>query len=223
MNNICAIILAAGSGSRMKSDVKKQFIDCNGKPLFAFSLKTISEIENVTEIILVTSKDDIDYVRKVTDELNITKVSKIISGGERRQDSVYEALKIVDDSYEYVLIHDSARPFVKVEDIKNVINDGIKYECATLGVNVKDTIKIADVNGLSHSTPDRNTLYSVQTPQVLNRKKLTDGHKKHRDINFTDDTAVMEKMGVKTKITLGSYSNIKVTTKEDLIYLKDLI
>ena len=111
----------------------------------------------------------------------------------------------------------------KKENIIDVIEDGITYNCATLGVNVKDTVKIVDATGFSISTPERNKLYNIQTPQVMNRKILLDGHKNYREYTFTDDTAIMEKMYVKTKITQGDYSNIKVTTKEDLIYLKDLI
>ncbi|MBR4893060.1 MAG: 2-C-methyl-D-erythritol 4-phosphate cytidylyltransferase [Clostridia bacterium] len=220
---ICAILLASGTGSRMNSKVKKQFMEINSKPLFYYSLKTISEVECIKEIIVVTGKEDINYVNGLIKEFEFDKVHNVIAGGERRQDSVYNALKIIDKTYDFVLIHDSARPLVNGKDIENVIEDGISYGCATLGVKVKDTIKTVDENGFSQNTLNRDELISVQTPQVAKLDILLSGHTEFRDTLFTDDTMVMEKMGVKTKITIGSYSNIKITTSEDLIYLKELM
>ncbi len=218
---ICAVLLAAGNGSRMNSKTKKQFIEINGLPLFYYSAKILSEIEEIDKIIIVTTSEEIGYVKNIAN--NLKKVTDIIPGGERRQDSVKSAVDVVPECYDYLLIHDSARPFVKKEDIINVIKNGIEYDCSVLGVKVKDTIKEIDNENFSVKTPDRNYLVSIQTPQVVKREIIKKGFEQFPNETFTDDASIMEAMGVKTKITYGSYSNIKITTPEDLIYLKDLI
>lgn len=220
--DICAIVLAAGSGSRM-NNIKKQFLKVNDKPLIYYSLKTLSCCDNIKNIIVVTKEEDVEYTTNIIKEYNFKKVIKTIKGGALRQDSVYSGLKCVPEEFEYVLIHDSARPFIKKEDVLNVINDGIKYNSATLGVKVKDTVKEIDNDGFVNKTLDRDKLVNIQTPQVANKSMLTEGFNKFNDRIFTDDTSILEAMGIKTKITFGDYSNIKITTKEDLIYLKDLI
>lgn len=220
---ICAVLLAAGNGSRMKSDVKKQFIEINELPLFCYSAKVLSQIDEIDRIILVTSTSDIAYVREVIKRHNIQKIYDVVPGGGRRQDSVKNAVDTIPEYYEHVLIHDSARPFVKKEDILNVIRNGVEFNCSVLGVKVKDTIKSIDEKGFVTSTPDRDFLVSVQTPQVVKLDIIKKGLEQFHDKTFTDDAGVMEVMGVKTKITFGSYSNIKITTPDDLKYLKDLI
>lgn len=207
----------------MNSNVKKQFLSVNDKPLIYYSLKILSEVELISEIIVVTSAEDIKYVEEIIKKYNFLKVTRVVAGGSTRQKSVFLGTKSVPCKYNHILIHDCARPFVKKEDIIKVIEDGIKYDSAALGVKVKDTIKEIDKDGFSVNTPDREYLVSIQTPQVVNKNLLISGFEKFKGRTFTDDTGVLEAMGVKTKITLGSYSNIKITTKEDLIYLKDLI
>ncbi len=218
---ICAVLLAAGSGSRMNSKIKKQFIEINGLPLFYYSAKILSEIDEIDKIIIVTTLEDVEFVKNIVN--NLKKVINVIPGGERRQDSVKAAIDVVPENYEFVLIHDSARPFVKPGDIKNVIRNGIEYDCSVLGVKVKDTIKEIDADDFSVKTSDRNYLVSIQTPQVVKREIIKKGFEKFSNTTFTDDASVMEAMGVKTKITYGCYSNIKITTPEDLIYIKDLM
>ncbi len=220
--DICAILLAAGSGSRM-NNIKKQFLNVNDKPLIYYSLKTLSDCDNINSVIVVTKEEDIEYINEIIKEYNFTKVIKAVKGGAMRQDSVYSGLMCVPCEYEYVLIHDSARPFVKKEDVLNVIKDGILHNCATLGVKVKDTVKEIDNDGFVNKTLDRECLVNIQTPQVVNKTLLIEGFDKFKNRIFTDDTSILEALGIKTKITFGDYSNIKITTKEDLIYLKDLV
>ena len=205
----------------MNSKIKKQFIEINGLPLFYYSAKILSEIDEIDKIIIVTTLEDVEFVKNIVN--NLKKVINVIPGGERRQDSVKAAIDVVPENYEFVLIHDSARPFVKPGDIKNVIRNGIEYDCSVLGVKVKDTIKETDENGFVKTTHNREFLYSIQTPQVVDKNLLIKGFKDYKDCTFTDDTGILEQLGIKTKITNGSYSNIKITTKEDLVYLKDLI
>lgn len=219
---ICAILLAAGSGSRM-NNIKKQFLNVNDKPLIYYSLKTLSDCDNIKSVIIVTKEEDIEYINEIVNEFEFNKVIKAVKGGAQRQDSVYSGLMCVPKEFEYVLIHDSARPFVKKEDVLNVIDDGILHNSATLGVKVKDTIKEIDDDGFVNKTLNRESLISIQTPQVVNKKLLIEGFDKFKNNLFTDDTSILEALGIKTKITFGDYSNIKITTKDDLIYLKDLI
>lgn len=221
-DKVCAIVLAAGNGTRMAAEIKKQFIEINGKPLIYYSLFELSKSQLIGEIILVTSKEDIVAMQDIVKTFELHKVAKIVSGGETRQDSTYNGLKEVDSKYEYVLIHDGARPLVNVNDVDNVINDAFEYGAATLGVMVKDTIKTVDKDMFSTKTLNRETLAAIQTPQVIKKSILTEGYKYAKDKVFTDDTSIVENIGVKVKITLGSYSNIKITTPDDLIYLKGM-
>ena len=221
---ISAIILAGGKGKRMGAKISKQYIELKGKPILYYTIKRFSNSKDIDKIILVLPKDEIDYCKeKVLDKYSL-KVDLIVEGGKERQDSVINALdKLVDD--EIVLIHDGARPFVS----QKIIDEGIKYArlygAAAPGVMPKDTIKIKDINNFSHSTPDRNTLVAIQTPQVFKLNIIKDCHKrvKEDNIKVTDDTMVVEAYGNKVYLYEGDYINIKVTTPEDLILAEKLI
>lgn len=219
-HNVCAIVLAAGSGSRMNSQIKKQFIDINGKPLIYYSLIAIASSPSVGEIILVTSEEDIITMQNIVKNFGISKVSSIVPGGETRQQSVYNGLLEIPDTYEFVLVHDGARPFIEIDDIENVIEDAHTYGAATLGVMVKDTIKRIDSDGFSKETLNRAELTAIQTPQVIKKDLFLKGYENTKDGIFTDDTSIVENIGVNVKVTIGNYSNIKITTPEDLIYLE---
>ncbi len=221
---ISAIILAGGKGKRMGAKISKQYIELKGKPILYYTIKRFSNSKDIDKIILVLPKDEIDYCKeKVLDKYSL-KVDLIVEGGKERQDSVINALdKLVDD--EIVLIHDGARPFVS----QKIIDEGIKYArlygAAAPGVMPKDTIKIKDINNFSLSTPDRNTLVAIQTPQVFKLNIIKDCHKrvKEDNIKVTDDTMVVEAYGNKVYLYEGDYINIKVTTPEDLILAEKLI
>lgn len=221
---ISAIILAGGKGKRMGANISKQYIELMGKPILYYTIKRFLSCKDIDKIVLVLPKDEIDYCReKVIDRYSL-KVDLIVEGGKERQDSVINALdKLADD--EIVLIHDGARPFVS----ERIISEGIKYAkiygAAAPGVMPKDTIKIKDNNSFSLSTPDRNTLVAIQTPQVFKLDIIKDCHKriKAENIRVTDDTMVVEAYGNKVYLYEGDYTNIKVTTPEDLILAEKLI
>lgn len=221
---ISAIILAGGKGKRMGANISKQYIELRGKPILYYTIKKFSDSKDINKIILVLPKDEIDYCKeKVLDKYSL-KVDLIVEGGKERQDSVINALdKLVDD--EIVLIHDGARPFVS----QRIIDEGIKYArlygASAPGVMPKDTIKIKDDSNFSISTPDRNTLVAIQTPQVFKLNIIKDCHKriKAEKIKVTDDTMVVEAYGNKVYLYEGDYTNIKVTTPEDLILAEKLI
>lgn len=221
---INAIILAGGKGKRMNAKMSKQYIDLNGKPILYYTLKRFTELEVIDKVILVLSKDEIDYCKKEILEKYNLKVHIIVEGGAERQDSVFNALKYIDNS-DIVLIHDGARPFVS----DKIINDGIeyakKYGCAAPGVTPKDTIKIKDNNNFSISTPNRNSLVAIQTPQVFKGQIIKECHEKIKNdsITVTDDTMVVERYNNIVYLYDGEYINIKITTPEDLILAEKLI
>ena len=211
---ISAIILAGGKGKRMGSAISKQFIDIKGKPIIYYTLKKFSENKKIDNIIVVLPEDEVKYF------------NKIVIGGKERQDSVYNALKsLKNSSTDIVLIHDGARPFIS----ERIINEGIKfaeiYGAAAPGVMPKDTIKVKNEKNFSVDTPNRANLVSIQTPQVFKFDEILECHEKIRynGEKVTDDTMVVEKYGYSVYLYDGEYTNIKVTTPEDLILAERLI
>ena len=218
------IILAGGKGKRMGSTVSKQFIEIKGKPILYYTLKKFIDNKNIDEIILVLPKDEIEYCKtEVLNKYSI-KVDKCGEGGTERQDSVYNALKSIENT-DIVLIHDGARPIIS----NRLINDGIKYAkvygAAAPGVMPKDTIKVKNDENFSISTPDRSTLMAIQTPQVFKYENILKCHemvKLNKDL-VTDDTMVAEKYGYKVYLYDGEYTNIKITTPDDIILAERLV
>ena len=223
---ISAIILAGGKGKRMNSSISKQFIEIKGKPIIYYTIKKFNDNKNIDNIILVLSSEEIEYFKKnILNKYDI-KVDKIVVGGAERQDSVYNGLKSLENSEtDIVLIHDGARPFIS----DRIIDEGIKYAtiygASAPGVMPKDTIKIKDENNFSLNTPNRETLVSIQTPQVFKFNEILECHRKVKidKLVVTDDTMVVEKYGYSVYLYDGEYTNIKVTTPEDLILGEKLI
>ncbi len=211
-----AVIAAAGSGSRMNCEGSKQFLMLGGMPVLARTLAAFDEAESISEIVVVTRESDIMLTRDLIDEFEIAKVSSIIAGGATRQESVYLGLRRLAGRAEIAAIHDGARPFITPEKIDEAVRFAASSKAAAIGVRVKDTIKIADENNVILSTPDRSRLWTIQTPQVFDYKIIMCAHEENRGANLTDDCALAEKYGVEVTILEGSYSNIKITTPEDI-------
>jgi 2-C-methyl-D-erythritol 4-phosphate cytidylyltransferase len=228
---ITAIILAAGSGKRMNSNTAKQYLLLNDKPVLYYTLKSF-ENSCVDEIILVVGKDDKEYCQKsIIDEYEFKKVSKIVVGGAERFHSVFCGLKAIT-STDYVLIHDGARPFVTVDIIENVISEVIRYNACVVGMPSKDTIKIVNKNDMIIETPDRDGLWVIQTPQAFSYQIIFEAYSmiiskmEHNNLglNITDDAMVVEStLNYPIKMLKGSYSNIKITTPEDILIGEVLI
>ena len=223
---ISAIILAGGKGKRMGAPVSKQFIERKGKPIIYYTIKKFSENKKIDNIVVVLSKDEVGYFKENILEKYNLKVDNIVIGGTERQDSVYNGLKSLEDTNtDIVLIHDGARPFIS----DRIIDDGIKfaqvYGACAPGVMPKDTIKIKNESNFSVSTPERGSLVAIQTPQVFKFNEILECHEKIKinNIVVTDDTMVAEKFGYSVYLYDGEYTNIKVTTPEDLILGEKLI
>ena len=220
---ISAIILAGGKGKRMRSAISKQFIDIKGKPIIYYTLKKFSENKKIDNIIVVLPEDEVKYFKENILKKYELRINKIVIGGKERQDSVYEGLQKVKENH--VFIHDGARPFIS----ERIINEGIKfaeiYGAAAPGVMPKDTIKVKNEKNFSIDTPNRANLVSIQTPQVFKFDEILECHEKIRynGEKVTDDTMVVEKYGYSVYLYDGEYTNIKVTTPEDLILAERLI
>ncbi len=221
-----AVVLAAGSGSRMNSDIKKQYMEIGGKPLIYYSLKAFEE-SIIDDIILVVSRGDVDYVSKeIVEKYHFDKVQAVVEGGLARYHSVRLGLQAAAADCDYAFIHDGARPFVDRDIIMRAFQAVKEYKACVVGMPAKDTIKIADEKGFAASTPDRNLMWTIQTPQVFSYKTILElyqrldrdeGDLMAKGINITDDAMVVEYYtDTKVKLVEGSYDNIKITTPEDI-------
>ena len=221
---ISAIVLAGGRGKRMNYHKSKQFIEIKGKPVLVYTLEKFIYNKSIDEVILVLPEDEVDYCKKEVLQRYSLKVDRIVIGGKERQDSVFNALEAMEKA-DIVLIHDGARPFIN----EKIIEEGIKYAniygAATPGVTPKDTIKVKNEDNISVDTPDRNMLVAVQTPQCFKYDEIYQCHRKIKEENaiVTDDTSVVERYGQTVYLYEGDYTNIKITTPEDLILAERLI
>ncbi len=220
-----AIVLSAGRGTRMNTAVSKQYLLIQGKPVIYYSLKAFQECPFIDEIVLVTGKAEMDYCRKeIVEKYHLDKVTKITAGGAQRYHSVYCGLKAISDC-DYVYIHDGARPFVDEEILERAQKAVEIYGACVVGMPVKDTIKISDDSGFAESTPERSKVWQIQTPQVFEfllvkkcYEKLMAELEEGKEIAVTDDAMVVERESdVKVRLTEGSYTNMKITTPEDLL------
>lgn len=214
-----AIVLSAGSGRRMHSSIQKQYMDLEGKPVLYYSLQAFQQSQ-IDEIILVTGKEDMEYCREqIVEKYDLNKVKKIVPGGAERYDSVFYGLKAAEQA-DYVLIHDGARPMVDEKIIADSMEAVKEYEACVVGVPVKDTIKVIDEDNYAVTTPNRNTLWQVQTPQSFSYSLVYEAYKKvmeEKVPGITDDAMVVEYATTKrVKLIEGSYENLKITTPEDL-------
>ena len=220
MSSFAAIVLAAGKGSRMNSDVHKQYMNLAGKPVIYYSLKAFSD-SPVDEIVLVTGVGEQEYCRReLIEKYQFTKVTHIVEGGAERYHSVYQGLMACANA-EYVMIHDGARPFVTQDIICRAMEDVPRSRANIAAVPVKDTIKMTDETNCVTDTPRRDRLWSVQTPQTFETTLLKNSYEvmmKQEDADITDDAMVVERYGgYKVHVIMGDYRNIKLTTPEDLL------
>ena len=221
MSKISAIILAGGKGKRMNSNIPKQFLKLKGFPVLYYSLKAFED-SPVDEIVLVSSEEERNRCMDIINKYHISKVKKIVAGGEERYDSVYSGLKEIKES-DYVLIHDGARPLVDEEIILRNIEAMKQFNACVTGVPSKDTIKISDSDGFVKDTPNRKDVWIVQTPQTFSVPLIYEAYnklfsmEKSERVHITDDAMVVEQiMKQKVKFVMGSHKNIKITTPEDL-------
>ena len=227
MSKVVCIMLAGGKGKRMGTEVSKQYLMLEGKPVLFHSLKAFEA--HVDEIIVVAAKGEEDYCRReIVDRYGIEKVSRVVTGGAERYLSVYEGLKalkiILENETEkvYVLIHDGARPFIKEDVIENVIETVKKCDACITAVPSKDTVKIGNEEGIVTDTPDRRNVWIVQTPQAFEFDSIYRAYNKaikSGRTDITDDSMIMESFGEhEIHFVVGNYDKIKLTTPDDLLH-----
>lgn len=215
----------------MHSETAKQYLPIEGKPVLCYSLEVFQKSPVIDGIVLVTGAEDLEYCRsRIVERYGFGKVRLIVPGGAERSDSVYAGLKACPPC-DYVFIHDGARPFVTDEILLRALCGARQHGACVVGMPVKDTIKVADADGFCAATPDRRLLWQVQTPQVFSAglirtayQKLMEAREKGEEFPVTDDAMVAERMmDIRVKLVEGAYSNIKITTPEDLALAKALV
>lgn len=232
MKNV-AIVLAAGQGKRMKSNVHKQYLLLEDKPILYYALKTFEESKIVTDIVLVVGKNEKEYCQKeIIEKYDFKKIVNIVEGGKERYHSVYNGI-IASKYADYIFVHDGARPFVSETILERAYTAVKEFKACVVGVKTKDTIKIADSDGFVKETPKRADVWQVQTPQVFSYSLIKASYEKmieqeetllSQGVAITDDAMVVEQfLKMKIKLVEGSYENIKITTPEDMDVAKSYL
>lgn len=218
---VTAIIAAGGRGTRMGAAKNKVFLELAGKEVIARTIEVFENNSLISDIVIVTGKDDIEECNRLIKKYGYKKIITVTEGGSTRRRSVYNGLKHAKQ--ELIAVHDAARALVTDEIISEAIKAAEKYGAAAPGVLCKDTLKKADSSGFIENTLDRSLVYQIQTPQVFKREVIISAHEAAEEFEATDDCALAERMGVKIKITAGSYENIKLTTPEDMIIGENIL
>ena len=210
------VIVCAGNSTRM-GGVNKILLPLGDRKVIGVTMQAFQSCESVYEIIIVAREDDIPAIQAEAEAAGITKLAACTTGGATRQESVINGIRKISKETEFVAVHVGARPLVKPEHIERAIKDASVFGGATLGVPVKDTIKTVD-GGLIIDTPPRSSLYITQTPQIFKRDLYFEGidFALEHGLDFTDDCQLVEAIGGKVAMTVGDYTNIKITTPEDI-------
>lgn len=216
---VFAIIPAAGSGKRLGGSVKKQFLLLREKPIIVHTLQRFEHCPDIDEIAVAVPEQSIAEMESLISHYRLHKVSMVTVGGEKRQDSVYNVLRrFAFKPTDIVLVHDGVRPFIEAKRITHLIRQCKETGAAVLAVQPKDTIRRSRGGEYFDQILDRNALWLVQTPQAFLASILMKAFKQAKQDRFygTDESGLVERVGVKIRIVEGSYDNIKITTEEDI-------
>jgi len=224
MTHITAILPAAGLGTRMGAETPKQFLELDGVPIVILSLRRIAACPLITEIIVATRADNVERLETRIREEKFKQPVRVIKGGDLRQDSVAQALKLIGDETELVLVHDAVRPFVTVEQITRVIEEARRCKAAILGVPAMDTVKevkrasLPEDVALITATVPRERIVLAQTPQVFETRLLKEAFAlaEGDGLSASDEAGLVERMGHDVYVVQGSERNIKITTPADM-------
>jgi 2-C-methyl-D-erythritol 4-phosphate cytidylyltransferase len=215
--SVGVVIPAAGQGKRMGTKESKQFLLFQGEPVLLHTLRIFETHPDVDKIVVVAPEREIERIRCLAEEAGLHKVKRIVPGGRERQESVRLGLMELDT--DWVLVHDAVRPFVSHEAISRLLDAVRMHGAAILAVPVKDTVKLVNDAGIVEGTPDRKRLWAVQTPQAFRREWLVEAHEQASgEPTATDDAMLVEQLGIDVRVVEGEYTNIKLTTPDDLIW-----
>ncbi|PZE19163.1 2-C-methyl-D-erythritol 4-phosphate cytidylyltransferase [Paenibacillus xerothermodurans] len=218
MGRLAVVVVAAGKGSRMRTQESKQYLELQGKPILVHTLSLFQRIDEVDTIVLVTGVDDVVRCSGYVEQFGLSKVHHIVPGGAERQHSVHIGLQQLGPDVEWVMVHDGVRPLVSAEHVLSCWRMAQAAEAAVLAVPVKDTIKVVNNAGTIQSTPDRRSLWAIQTPQAFRLSMLKQAYEQADRDGFTgtDDAMLVERIGTPVQVVESDYCNIKITTPEDL-------
>ena len=230
MTKADAIIVSAGRGyrlgHRLKEASKKQFLLLAGKPILAHTLDKFETSPLIRSIVLVVGEEDLDYcLKEIVEKVPLHKTVRIIPGGKERQDSVRNGIQALSSDTEIVVIHDGVRPFVTREMIEESIRGAKRLQAVVLAMPVKETVKMANTDGTVLKTLERKSLWQIQTPQAFQAEVIREAYRRATEDGFagTDDASLVERLGTRVHILPGSYTNIKITTQEDLLWARLLL
>ncbi|MBQ7479706.1 MAG: 2-C-methyl-D-erythritol 4-phosphate cytidylyltransferase [Selenomonadaceae bacterium] len=216
---VTAVFPAAGQGRRMNVGINKVFLDLVGKPILVHTLQRFSRSKYINHLVVVVAAEEISFIRKLLKAVPGLKPYQVVAGGSERQYSIANGLAVVPKESEIVLVHDAARPLTSVETIDRVVEGAREIGGAIAAVPEKNTVKIVAEDGIVKETPPRKTLWEVQTPQGFRKDILLEAYRKAEEDGFlgTDDSSLVERLGVPVKVVESDYRNIKVTTPEDML------
>lgn len=218
MAELGVVIPAAGQGKRMGAGVNKQFLVLKGQPILAHTISIFEDSKYVSEIVLVGAAADIPIIEELVKNCKFFKIKTICIGGVERQDSVRAGVQALSTTIQRVVVHDGARPLLRLEDFHRFLEEAGDIPAAIMGIPLKDTVKMIDTYGKVLETLPREHLRAVQTPQIFDRKILEEAHNQAFAEGYyeTDDAGLIERLGYSVQIVEGSQENIKVTTPDDL-------
>ena len=225
-SKVCALIPAAGKGSRMAHSVKKPYLKLAQKPILAHTIQRFEQNSAVDAVFVIVDPADFSECHAaVLHPYPFTKVQELVEGGETRQMSVYNGIRALSSDVDFVIVHDAVRPFVTDEVIFACLTAANECGAAVAAVPVKDTIKVSNEDSFIVETPARDQLWAVQTPQVFRKSLLEEAHQvaQARQLTATDDASLVEQLGFPVKLVMGSYANLKITTPIDLRVAEMLI
>ncbi|MEW6448622.1 MAG: 2-C-methyl-D-erythritol 4-phosphate cytidylyltransferase [Bacillota bacterium] len=221
-----AVVVAAGQSVRMGDGPKKQYRLLGGLPVISRTLTVFEQVERISDVVLVVPPGEEEYCRKeIVEPGRYRKVKAVVPGGRHRQDSVWAGLQHLSGRPEVVVVHDGVRPLVRPEYVNAAIEAAVSWGAAVVAVPAKDTVKTVGPEGFIMQTLPRERVYLAQTPQAFRFKVLFEAHRRARQEGFygTDDTVLVERMGLPVKVVAGGYENIKITTPEDLTVARAMI
>lgn len=219
------VVVAAGKGTRMGTVESKQYLLLGGKPVLVHTLELFQRMAEIETIVLVTGADDIKRCTAYVEQYRLSKVTAVVAGGAERQHSVRLGLGHLPDGLDVVAVHDAVRPFAKPGVVAACLRKADEHGGAVLAVPVKDTIKVVDPAGRVVSTPERSSLWAVQTPQAFRFDLLRQAHDSAELAGFvgTDDAMLVERLGHKIHVVESDYANLKITTPDDLLLAERLL
>ena len=222
---VTAIIAAAGQGKRMGREINKVFISLLNRPVLASSVEAILGCPNVDNLIVVVASGEENEAKEILCQMTLSKNWQVVVGGSERQHSIANALAVMPEATNLVVVHDGARPLIESSAVSDVIAAAYSYGAAVMAVPTKDTIKIVNQDEVVITTPERSTLWAVQTPQAFNVGIIKEAYAAAARDGFlgTDDAMLVERLGLKVKVVKGHYSNFKITTPEDLVMAEVLM